>query len=666
MRPLVVLGLVIVAGATLLFALSSLGGDEPAPVAIGTSPVVATPTPQPGPKTAVRAVEDGPDRSSSPNVAPVRKEVRESLGATHEVFDGSLAGIVTDPEGNPVEGAKLTLLNGATSITLSDIQRVLGTRLDENEETRATTSNAEGRYRFRNLEAGNYTLITKHANFSRREDPMVRVDAQGESLWDVGLEEGLVLQGVVRDQKGNPIRGATLDLNSFLVAALFAQQGGKRNVDPGESATTDAEGRYRFANITPGQWNLTAHAKGFGRETKRNLNLNKTIAPVSIDYELVPGSSVAGRVFSPDRQGIAGALVTVVGYQQPQTLHAEAYTDADGRFEIPDLVDGKYVLMADAEGWGRERVNHVEAPNREVDVEMTEQGSVLGVVVATEGAAPVPSFTASLHQYVAQSGTFGRAIQEKSFQSADGAFTLTGVPEGRYGVQVQAPGFASAYSEDFDVTQGLATTDVVVRLGRGGTIVGLVIDQSSGEPVPGATVMTRDNNFQDNPLMKMFGSAMPRKTSAEKARTDSAGRFEITLLTPELYQIQVTHPSFPDASVNNIRVAEGSPTDVGTIRLVPGSTVRGTVFDKGGDALAGATIQLISTQGDQMLQFEARTGRDGRYILPNIPSGSFKLTATRPTATDDPFRQIIDMKNSEVQISVARGQEYTQDLYLGG
>ena len=669
MRPLHVLSLVIVAVAVLLFALFTLdGGTDPEPpVVVDSAPEVQ---PEPTPPAQPANVSRPQDEQSSPVVADSRRalptgDVRKPVASAKEHYDNSLAGFVVDPDGLAVEGADLLLTEGGIESGMREIQRAMGTLIDTEQKTRSTKTNEEGRFSFSNLEPGDYSLVTKHEEFSEHLDSIVPIGMVGETPWDIALEEGVMLHGYVRSIEGGPIAGATLTLSSSMTPGLMAPKGARKPENE-YIVLTDPEGYYRLLNLTPGEsWHLSASAGEYGTQTERNLLIEETVGTNTVDFRLQPGESLSGRVIAPDRSPIKGASVRVVGYQQPQTLSADAVTDGEGRFTVSNLVSGNYTLIAESDGWRTERLNRVEAPSDDIEIQLAEQGTVMGRVVGASGEA-VPSFTLSLHQYIANSSAYGRRVMKEKMTSKDGSFTMNGIDEGQFSIKVAAAGYADTFSEDFEVTQGLTTTDILIKMSVGGTITGLVLDSTTGEPLSGAIVTTQDNNYQDNPLMRMFGASMPRRTTQQRTLTGKDGRFELNMLAPELYQVRIQHPSFPLLVLDNQRVVEGAPTDIGSIRLEPGSTIRGTVYDGAGSPLSGATISILSTAEDLRTHLEGRTNSEGRYILRNVPEGSYRMTAQRPTKGGDPFGPIVDMKNSEIQIKVGRGQEYTQDLNLGG
>lgn len=666
MRPLVVLSLVIVAVAALLFAFLSLD-DEPQ----SASPVAPVRTEAPERGSTPESVDRLPavereQATPKPSERTAATSTRTELEGVRPVYANGLSGTVRDPEGEPVAKVELTLLRGAAPGGMNDMARILGRSQGPDPDRRTATTDASGRYRFRNLEPGGYALVAVHPEFSRKEIPFLMIPYEGEAEQDLTLEEGLMVHGYVRDEKGAPIAQARIELAEQFALSTFAPDTLARSDVEVSTTLTNAEGYYRILNVTPSQGrSLTAAATGYGSQTRRGVNIAPKNGPHTFDFILAKGCALAGRVFAPDRSPIVGARVEVIGYQEPQSLKAGAVTDGKGTFRITDLVEGAYFLQVSAQGWGVEKRQRVEAPDENVEIEMTEQGSVLGRVIDPDGA-PVTSFVATLQQYVPQNGAYGRALAEQKFESPEGAFSLPGVSAGTYVVRVQAGGFATSYSQDFEVEQGLATTDVLVRMGRGGRITGRIVDLSSGEPVAGAAVSTEDNNYMENALTRMFATSLQRRTTESLSRTNSEGVFELNVLMPETYQLHVKHPRFPDLIVRDVHVREGDETDVGRLGLTPGSSVRGTVYDAAGAPLAGAMVQLTATTPMQFHSLEAVSGTDGRYVIDNVPSGSFKLTATRPHNSNDPFRAILDIRNSQVLIDVVGGRDIPQDLYLGG
>jgi len=664
MRPLVVLCLVIVAVAALITAiLSSLSSGENDPDPTGFDRPAATTRIQPADD-----VEDELARPAPTRVADAPDTDREAVVASEENrrFDNWVEGTVTSPESEPLVGAKVELLRGSVGNDVRRLQAAFGSTGDQ-KPTRTGTTDENGFYRIKNVDpSSDYTLVVQHQDYRRHEIPYVRIPEQGGAQYDAELHPGIMLHGYVHDPNGSPVEGAELVLDSILSQAMLNPK--LAAASDAITELTDEKGYYRFENVAPGNRNLTVRAAGYATKTRRNIVFRASQkTSVNLDFRLEDGLVVAGRVFTPELAGIPEASIRLIGYQPEQTMSAHAVTNANGDFLVEGLAPGTYMLQATAPGWGTESVRRVDAGDEDVRVQMTEQGRITGRVVDAYTKKPIPNFTASLVQHNEGTGAYGRSLQDRSFQNrADGTFELTGVEQGQYGILVNAAGYAPTYSDRIAVTQGLESKAGDIMMTHGGILVGRVVDES-GEPIQGAVVATQDNNYVKNPLTDIFGVSTPRRTTARAARTDKKGEFRLELLAAELYQLQVTHSRFPERIVNNVRVQTGETVTVQDIRMERGSAIRGTVYDEAGQPLPGAEVQMTSTNSTQLRSFKERCGPDGRFVIDNVPQGTYKLAATRTTAHDDgnPFKLIVDMKNSEVLMSVAKGQDYSQDLYLG-
>jgi len=303
---------------------------------------------------------------------------------------------------------------------------------------------------------------------------------------------------------------------------------------------------------------------------------------------------------------------------------------------------------------------------------MARQGGVMGHVISSQSSTPVPKFRAFVRAVAPGSTIYGRTAAVGNFDNEDGAFELGGLEAGSYVMQIMAEGYAPTYSESFFVSQGLVTPDVQVTLGQGGTISGRLVSSSTGEPIVGAKVETYDNNFVPNPFSDLLGDMVPRTTTQREARTDKDGAFTINKITAATYQIQIEHDDFPRTIEKDIQVTEGETNDLGTIRIVPGGVIRGTVYGKDGHPLAGAKISLIGVgagigPGGNIYPGNPRSDSEGRFVLTNVKEGNYRMSAVGAAsgAAGNPFGPMIDMKKSEVQVTVFEGRELTQNLNLG-
>jgi protocatechuate 3,4-dioxygenase beta subunit len=597
-----------------------------------------------------------------------RQEVEHAEGAP-VLADNSLTGTVLDPEGNPVPGATLSIARSTGPQQFAILRQVMG---DSTEPVayRKTESDADGVYTFKVMEpATDYTIIASHEDFMRVEVPFVEVGMAGEYRRDVQVERGFLLLGYVYDAGGQPVADATLELLPTFLAQIPGVRD-KRDQYDFKQVVSEEDGSFRIENVTGGPKVLRCEALGYGTESVPNLQFaGPKDTPVTRDFRLKPARNIAGRVVSPALTGVKGATVEALHYKTGQRSGGGSSTNANGEFEIPNLAEGNYMILVHAEGFSDFRQNRIEAGTPDLLIELVEQATVAGRVVDDSTGTPLIGFSVALRQVNKNANYYGRAIKNVQFPEVeDGAFSLGGVEPGEYVVQVRAMDFAPTYSPPFTVTQGIPKQDIVVRMTRGGTLSGRLINQKTGGPVTGAMVTTQDNAYVENPLSALLGAMVPRTTTAKKVRTDSEGRFEINLVTPESYQLVVEHANFTREILKDLRVEEGQVTEVPPIYMTAGSVVRGTVYGVDGQPVSGASINMRGVSGGLALTYQSTADATGRYVIRRIRGGDYVINATSSPAqlSGDPFGAILEIKKSERNISVSETGETTVDLNLGG
>lgn len=671
MRPLVVLSIVLAAVAALVFALFSLDGgggstavEKTARGAGPATPKAADLEPTETIDYTAASLEDEPDR-----IAIDRPEgTRTSASGSEESFlQNGIGGVVSDPDGNPIEGVELTLKRRTGPANMAPLLEIMRTD-DEPGRRRATSTDAMGHFEFVSLEPGaDYVVQAVHDDWARTEVGQITVLEEGTTPCNIRMDAGYMLHGYVFDHTGQPVAGARLELLPNILANIPSGLS-PRDEYMAQKQRTDDNGYYRFSNVEPGQRSLSCRAKGFGSKTVPNLQFGgPKERSVNQDFRLQPAMSISGRVVGPDHAGIEGAVVEALFYGPGSSTRSRTASLGNGVFSIDDLSEGSYMLIASAEGYENQHENRIDAGSTDVLIELNQQGSLQGRVVDALSGQPLSSFTCDLRKVSGSPGVYGRPLKTMTFNGAvDGQFQLGGVGEGQYVVQARAPGYAASFSEPVDVTQGLVTPEVLVRMTHGGALKGLVVDRKTGEPVRGALVQTFDNNYVKNPLTDMLGVMMSRTTSEAKVKTNEKGEFLLEALTPEVYQLQIEHPAYTTQTLFDLRVENDRTTEVPAVLVTSGGIVRGTVYGKDGEPLAGAAVTIRGSLGDgPPRNYTAMTGGDGRYLIRRIAGGAYQINA-HGGAGGDVFGQIIDMKNSEVAINVVEGQEYTQDLYLGG
>lgn len=101
-----------------------------------------------------------------------------STNMVAQVDTGAILGTVKDQSGGVVPGAKVTITNTATGISVN------------------ATSGPDGTYEFRPVKIGTYTVEVEAQGFSKTEQQNIRVDVQQQAVVDVVLVPGQLTQTV--------------------------------------------------------------------------------------------------------------------------------------------------------------------------------------------------------------------------------------------------------------------------------------------------------------------------------------------------------------------------------------------------------------------------------------------------------------------------------------
>ncbi len=163
-----------------------------------------------------------------------------------------ITGIVLDEEGEAVGGAELFAVRETASGIGAD-------RTTERKERRLGTSDTHGGFHAGGLEPGTFDLIVRANGYVAGKLPALALAAGGR-LPDlkIVLSRGLRIEGQVRDARGNPAAGVTVEARK--VAAKV--QGGEtaRLSPPQSSIVTDRGGLFDLSGLEPGRYEVTAES----------------------------------------------------------------------------------------------------------------------------------------------------------------------------------------------------------------------------------------------------------------------------------------------------------------------------------------------------------------------------------------------------------------------
>ncbi|MBB5789819.1 carboxypeptidase-like regulatory domain-containing protein [Jiangella mangrovi] len=215
-----------------------------------------------------------------------------------------------------------------------------------------------------------------------------------------------------------------------------------------------------------------------------------------------------------------------------------------------------------------------------------------------------------------------------------GAFTLRNLPTpGTFTVVVAAPGHA-AETLTLNLSAGQQLTGVSVTLGTdAGELFGRVTQLPGGDPATGVEVTVSDGTTTLGTVTQSAG--------------DGAGSWRLGgLAVPATYTVTFARPDLAAQTVQVVLdsfgtiTAGGSPADGVTAALHPaGADLTGTVsvrnaVDGGVGPAGNVTVTAVSGARTYTVTSSSQPADDvGRYVLPQLPPGTYTVTASRPGST---------------------------------
>ena len=204
------------------------------------------------------------------------------------------------------------------------------------------------------------------------------------------------------------------------------------------------------------------------------------------------------------------------------------------------------------------------------------------------------------------------------------AFQINYLAEGTYSLSMTARDYSPGSQDGIEISSRASTHQVRIALERGSGFRARVVD-SSGQPVRGAMALVRDTT----------GNMIPM----QPANSDNGGQLVVRGLAQGTYQVSVLHRAF---ATGRFTVKVDGKDREQTFQLQDGGAARLQVVDVRRNGIAGATIQLTDSRGNNPLQdgeifslgAQGRgpaivTDGQGFVSVDRIPPGSYRVTATR-------------------------------------
>ena len=479
-------------------------------------------------------------------------------------------------------------------------------------ENRMTTTDAEGRYEFKEVAAARYSITVQKGSYVSLQygqqrpfeagKPLEVLDGQTIEKIDFALPRGGVITGRILDEFGEPLSDAQ-------VAAMRYQtiSGRRRLVTAGRPAMTNDIGEFRLFAIPPGQYYLSA--------TLRNLNMIGD---------------------SDDRSGYAPT------YYPGSASIAEAHRITIAVAQIVN--DVSMALMP------------------------TRTARVSGTAVDSQGR-PMNGMVMA----VPKSDMTLMMIGPPGQIRPDGSFSVNGLAPGTYTLNVQGPDAEMASAEvsvNGDDITGLRLVGSRPSVLSGRIIVDPTLAKSlkpSQFRVTGVPVETNVVVFS-GPLGTP-AALNDDWTFEVKARPGAPTRV-VLVGSPPGWATRAVRYRGTDVTDAGIEFRPGE--DIGDIEIELTNQitdVSGLVTDSRGDAVKDYSVVVFSQDRERWSPGSRymRTGRpdqDGRFKVAGLPAGSYYAIAVDYIETGDATDpEVLDrIRDKATTFSLTEGEKKTLDL----
>ncbi len=448
----------------------------------------------------------------------------------------------------------------------------------------------------------------------------------------VTLGKGTTLSGtlLVGDQPFEGSLSLFLRYEGGKLPKLFGGRWIQRATNTPEQPLELKKGGFKAERLPAGTANLTLTPEGY-REVAREKVVLKSGEPLDLEQILLErGPSITGRVVDDQGNGVSGARVTAEAVMAGAS--GTVTSGADGSFVIGNLKDGlSFALDASSDERGHGTLKDVKTGATPVTVKLSPTASIRGRAVTGDPPAPVESFAVEIHPK-AQEGpagflaAAGIGLNRQDFRDATGRFEMKRVDSGTVTVKVSADGFIPASLEGIEVPAGGTAELGDVKLNRGATVHGVVIDKNTRMPVSAASVGIEEGG--------VFG--MMRQMSGNRGKeilTGPDGRFELRGLAPGPHTIQADHEQYA-AGKAEARIEAGILDSDVTIELGQGGTIEGVVRGPNGIPQAGQIV--IATSGMSVSRrATAVTDEAGHFRIPHLTPGTYVVVSVSPPEKSD-------------------------------
>jgi hypothetical protein len=459
-------------------------------------------------------------------------------------------------------------------------------------------------------------ISASHENFSGRK--MQWNPPSGDVVptsYTLKLGTEVTIGATVVDTDSNPIPGASI----VLIRVYMGEDGRPKKGDqpdfPRQTLTTGWDGRWQAAGVPSELVDhvgmIITHSNFIGTNftSGSDANVEKQLRAQTLKIVLNTGMGAHGLVTDENDNPIADATVWAGRRYYPG--RQETKTDSQGRFHFQNVPGGDGTFSVSASGHEPATQNVIVKSDMPDVVFKLRPGHVVHGIVQDENKAPIADVQVTLEGSPGEESY--NTYEFSAATDSDGKFSWDGAPAETMKFYIGKEGYEQQREVSLPPDQ-----DNVITLGNPKKLEGLVLDATTGQPIPQFSIRIGQQRGASFPQLYGFIENQDFKSPD--------GRFTFDLNEADENAIQVWNDDHA-VKTETLPAAENGVIQL-TIQLDPVAALKGIVTTADGVPIAGVDVAAISGRIGTSLQF--RRGHLNSYdqmtrVVTTDEQGAFSL-----------------------------------------
>ena len=423
--------------------------------------------------------------------------------------------------------------------------------------------------------------------------------------YTLALEHGTSIGGVIQDEQGKPIEGASV----YLLVPGKSENEAERVAIADYEVKTDAGGRWR-CDIVPAKlddiWIRLAHPdftsdEMYGMTPKPSIEQLRDMTGVMV---MRMGIIVTGRIVDTNGEPIKGATVAQ-GSDRWGSHYPSTTTDKEGRFTFDNTKPGTMVLTVQASGFAPELKELTVYKNiAPVELRLEPGRTIKGRVVDINGNPISEAFVS------ADTWRGHRSIDWRVRTDADGRFCWKDAPSDDVLFDIGQTGYMSVRGRAMSPSD----SEYVIAIYPPLKVSGKVVDADTGESV---------KQFKIIPGID-WGTGQPVYFEQRNSRNFLNGHFEVDFEYPyPAHLLRVEAEGYKPAISRHFKSEEGSVTV--DFELTRGIGPGGVIKLPDGSAAVNADVIMCTKSQHAYIQNGRVTQREDSVVVRTDSEGRFSF-----------------------------------------